>query len=62
MKIQNYIHLVAGALVFISVALGFYVHAGWLVLGAAVGLNLFQYAFTEFCPLAVILRRLGIED
>jgi hypothetical protein len=62
MKVENYIHMTAGALVFIGVVLGFYVHPGWLVLSAAVGLNLLQYAFTEFCPLAVILRRLGVSE
>ena len=62
MKVENYIHMVAGALVFVSVVLGFFTNPVWLVLAAAVGLNLFQYAFTGFCPLAIILRRLGISE
>jgi hypothetical protein len=36
------------------------VHALWLA--AFVGLNLFQSAFTRFCPLESILRRLGVPS
>jgi len=32
---------------------------GWLLLAAFVGLNLLQAAFTTFCPLAMILKKLG---
>ena len=32
----------------------------WLLLAAFVGANLFQAAFTGFCPLAIILKRLGV--
>jgi hypothetical protein len=33
----------------------------WLAMAAFVGLNLFQSAFTGFCPLAIVLRRLGFQ-
>jgi hypothetical protein len=33
----------------------------WLLLAAFVGLNLFQAAFTGFCPLALILRKFGVK-
>jgi hypothetical protein len=34
----------------------------WLLLTAFVGLNLFQYGFSKFCPLGLILKRLGIPE
>jgi hypothetical protein len=37
------------------------VHPNWLWLTAFVGANLFQAVFTGFCPMAIILRRLGRE-
>ena len=60
MKIQNIIYLVAGTLVLTGVALGYWVDQRWLLLAAFVGLNLFQSAFTGFCPLERILIRLRI--
>ena len=60
MKIQRIIYLVAGALVLIGLALGYWVNPLWFLLTAFVGLNLFQTAFTGFCPLERILLRLRI--
>lgn len=33
----------------------------WLIIPAFVGANMFQAAFTGFCPLAIILKKLGIK-
>ena len=60
MKIQSIIYLVAGTLVLTGVALGYWVDQRWLFLAAFVGLNLFQTAFTGFCPLERILIKLGV--
>lgn len=61
MKIQNIIYLVAGSLVLTGLALGHWVDPRWLFLSAFVGLNLFQTAFTGFCPLERILVKLGVS-
>ena len=45
-----------------SVALGYWVHPGWFLLTAFVGLNLFQSAFTNWCPMITILRKLGVPS
>ena len=45
----------AGIFVLISLALGFWVHPGWYLFTAFVGLNLLQSSFTGFCPLEKIL-------
>ena len=59
MTTERYIRMAAGAFVLISLALGYWVHRGWFLFTAFVGLNLFQSAFTGFCPLEKILRRCG---
>ena len=35
-------------------------HALWVA--AFVGANLFQSGFTRFCPLELLLRRLGVKS
>jgi hypothetical protein len=60
MKIQSIIYLVAGSLVLTGLALGYWVDQRWLLVSAFVGLNMFQTAFTGFCPLERILLKLGV--
>jgi hypothetical protein len=38
------------------------INASWLFLTAFVGLNLLQSAFTKWCPLIVILQKLGVRE
>ncbi len=58
MTIENQIRAFAGTFVLASVALGWWVHPGFLLFTAFVGANLLQSAFTGFCPLERILIRL----
>jgi len=51
----------AGFIVLISLALAWLVHPAWLWLTAFAGLNMFQAAFTGFCPAAMIFRKLGVK-
>jgi hypothetical protein len=46
----------------LSVALGYWVHPAWFLFTAFVGLNLFQSAFTNWCPAMDFLRKLGVES
>ena len=62
MTVDRYLRLIAGALVFISLALGVYVNPYWFLFTAFVGLNLFQSAFTNWCPMMTFLRKLGVKD
>lgn len=62
MNIDRFVLAFAGAVVLISLALGIYYHSNWFFLTAFVGLNLLQSAFTGFCPLAMILKRLGFKS
>ena len=49
----------AGAMVLASLALGLWVHPNWFWLTAFVGANLMQASFSGFCPLAIVLKKLG---
>lgn len=59
---ERIVRAVAGTMVLTSVALAFTVNFNWLWLGAFVGLNLLQSAFTRFCPLELILKAAGVKN
>jgi hypothetical protein len=59
MSIERIVFAVAGAFILISLLLAHFVSPYWLWFTAFVGLNLLQSAFTGFCPLATILKKLG---
>ncbi len=61
MSIDRVVMAFAGAMVLLSVTLAHFVSPWWLLMTGFVGLNLFQSAFTGFCPLAMILRRFGVK-
>ena len=62
MTVERALRLIAGALVALSVLLGIFVNAHFLWFTLFVGVNLFQSAFTNWCPMMVILRRVGLPD
>jgi Protein of unknown function (DUF2892) len=59
MTIDRIVLALAGAMVLVSLALGLLVSPYWFLLTGFVGLNLFQSAFTGFCPLAIMLKKFG---
>lgn len=62
MTVDRIVHLVAGLMVLASIALSQFVHPNWMWLGVFVGANLFQSGFTNFCPLASMLKRAGVQE
>jgi hypothetical protein len=62
MKIDNFIRLLAGSMVLLSVVLVYFVSPWWLLLTCFVGVNLIQSALTGFCPPTIVLTRLGWLD
>ena len=62
MTIERIIRSFAGAVVLASLALGIWVNQNFLWLTAFAGLNLLQSGFTRFCPLEIILRKLGVRS
>lgn len=62
MSIDRFVLAFAGAMVLASLLLGHFVSPNWYWLTAFVGANLLQSAFTGFCPLALILRKVGVRS
>jgi hypothetical protein len=67
MTVERYIRIFAGLFILVSLALGveaspLFVSPWWLAFTAFVGLNLFQFGFTNFCPLALILKKFGVKE
>jgi len=67
MIITDWIHVIAGFFILFSLSLGVeaspFFHSGyWLFFTAFVGLNLFQFGFTKFCPLGAILKKFGVRE
>ena len=62
MNVDRWLRLVAGFFVMLSVALGYWVSPYWFLFTAFVGANLFQSAFTNWCPMMTFLRKLGVRD
>lgn len=61
MTVERYLRLIAGIVVLVSLALGWWVSPWFYLLTAFVGLNLFQSGFTNWCPMMTFLRRAGVE-
>ena len=62
MSIENLIRIFAGAFILGSLALALSVNINFLWFTAFVGANLLQSGFTGVCPLAAILKRLGLRS
>lgn len=59
MTIDRIVLAFAGSVILISLLLTHYHSPNWMYLTAFVGANLLQSAFTGFCPLALILKKLN---
>lgn len=62
MNVERILRLVAGFMVLLSLALGHWVNEYWYLLTGFVGLNLFQSAFSNWCPLMTILKKMGVKS
>ena len=65
MKSWQLVRLFAGTFILVSLALGvpgspLFVSPWWLAFTAFVGVNLLQSSVTRWCPLEIILRKLGV--
>lgn len=60
MTVERIVFIVAGFFVLLSLLLSQLHHPYWLMFTAFVGANLFQSGFTGFCPLALILKKMGV--
>jgi hypothetical protein len=66
MSVDRIVLAFAGFMILLTLGLGvpaspIFHHVYWLWFTAFVGLNLLQSAFTGFCPLAIIVKKLGAK-
>ena len=67
MSAERIVRVVAGFFVLLSLSLGvenspFFMSGNWLLFTAFVGANLLQFGFSKFCPLGLILKKLGVPE
>jgi Protein of unknown function (DUF2892) len=67
MTVERWIRIIAGTFIMLSLALGvegspLFVSKWALAFTAFVGANLFQFGFTNFCPLKTILKKVGVPE
>jgi hypothetical protein len=61
MTINEYLRLVAGIMVLLSVVLAQLISPNWLWFTAFIGVNLIQSSFTKWCPMITILKKLNVK-
>ena len=61
MTIERMLRMIGGGMVLLSLILAHQVSMNWLWFTAFVGLNLFQSAFTNWCPMVYLLEKLGFR-
>jgi len=62
MTLDRMVMAFAGSFILLSLALAHWHSTNWLWFTAFVGANLLQAAFSGFCPLAIILKKLGVRS
>ncbi len=62
MTVERLLRLIAGFFVVVTLALGHWVSSYWYLFTAFVGLNLFQSAFTNWCPMMTFLKKFGVKS
>jgi hypothetical protein len=62
MNLERTLRLIAGSFVFLSAFLAWAVSPWFLLFTAFVGLNLIQSAFTNWCPMISLLRKLRVPE
>jgi Inner membrane protein YgaP-like, transmembrane domain len=62
MNVERAVRMIAGVFVLLSLALGYWVSPYWYLFTAFVGINLFQSAFTNWCPMTMILQKCGMRS
>lgn len=61
MRIDQMVMAFAGSMIMVSLLLTLIHSTYWMLVTAFVGINMFQAAFTGFCPLAIVLKKAGIK-
>jgi len=59
--IDSYIKGIAGSFILISLLLAHFINPNWIWFTVFIGANLLQSAFTKWCLLGIILKKIGVK-
>jgi len=68
MTVERRVRIIAGSFLMLSLALAHFsgsvdmTHISWLWFTAFVGFNLFQSGITRFCPMDIMLKKVGVKQ
>lgn len=62
MTAERLLFRIAGSFIVLSVALGYFVSPYFYLFTAFVGLNMFQFSFSNFCPMISVIKFFGFEE
>ncbi|GAC17317.1 YgaP family membrane protein [Paraglaciecola arctica] len=62
MNINQGLRLVAGIMILVSLALTYFVHVNWVYFTVFIAANLIQSAFTNWCPMMTIMKKMGMQQ
>ena len=62
MTVDRIVHLVAGIMILITIALAHFVNPNWIWVTAFIGFNLAQSGITNFCPLTFMLKKACVKE
>ena len=62
MRLDEYLRLIAGGFVLASLILGVTHSPYWFFFTGFVAVNLMQSAFTGWCPMMALLRKIGVRE
>ena len=62
MNVNDWLRVIAGTFILLSLALGYFVSSYFYLFTAFVGLNLLQSGLTGWCPMMTFLRKAGVSE
>ena len=62
MRQADLFRVIVGSMILGSLILGWWVHHAWFFFTAFIGANMFQSAFTHFCPMDMMLKKTGLPE
>ncbi|MDF3819362.1 DUF2892 domain-containing protein [Leptospira sp. 96542] len=60
--LERAVFLIAGVFSLVGLSVGFFLSEYGFILNLLVGFNLILFSFTGFCPMAIILHKLGLKS
>ena len=62
MSLERWLRTISGLILIVSILLSFIHSDAWLLITALSGLSLFQSGFSNWCPMMMFLRLIGVRQ